>query len=189
MLILPKLDGLLAEGNADALAALAARVQPHLAILEIGAFRGASTVALSLGAKSGLGAKVYSVDPWDLPGNPYGKHGYSAPETRLRYDAQLRRHRVRTWVTTIQAFSTDAAADWSGPEIGLLVIDGDHTERGVRDDVSAWAPHLATMAVMAFDDYGTKPNPGVAVVVDELAESGLWRFRLEGSTLAVLEPA
>lgn len=188
--LLDSLDGLLAAGNAEALHQLAGRVPAELAIVEVGAFRGASTTALALGAKAGHGARVWSIDPWDLPGNAPGRRGqYVDPATRAAYEAQLRRHRVRSWVTTIQAFSNDAAADWSGPAIGLLFIDGDHTYDGVRTDIDAWTRHLAPGAVLAFDDYDTPKNPGVRQAVDEHAAAGPWTFTLHGTSLAVLEPA
>lgn len=182
------LDGLLADGNAEALYELASSTESSSAIVEIGAFRGASTVCLARGAKAGHKAKVWSIDPWNLPGNPYGRHGYSAPETMERYEAQLRKFGVRSHVTTIQAFSNDAAVDWAGPTIGLLFIDGDHTYRGVRTDIEAWSPHLGTVHVIAFDDYGTKKNPGVAQAVGELVATGNYTMEVHGSSLAVATP-
>lgn len=186
------LDGLLAPGNAQALYELAATVPADLAIVEIGAFRGASTVALALGAKSGHGARVWSIDPWDLPGNAPGRNGqYVAGETRERYDAQLRRHKVRSHVTTIQAFSNDAAADWAGSKIGLLFVDGDHSYEGVRTDIDAWAPHLAHRHKIAFDDYGTPKNLGVKQAVDELNGRGYpdaYEIAFYGTSLAVAFP-
>jgi hypothetical protein len=165
---LEDLSGLLAPGIGDALSDLASRVPADQAIVEVGSFRGKSTAYLAAGAKAGHGAPVHAVDPWDLPGNPYGKHGYSAPDVREDFESQLRAVRLWSRVTPHRAFSVDAAADWDGPPIGLLFIDGDHSEAAVRADVEAWTPHLAAEHVVAFDDYDTPRNPGVAVVVHSL---------------------
>lgn len=165
------LSGLLAPGIGDALHDLAAHVPANQVIVEIGSFRGKSTAYLAAGAKAGNGAHIHAVDPWDLPGNPYGKHGYSAPQVRADFEAQLRACRLWSRVTPHRAFSVDAAADWKGPDIGLLFIDGDHSEAAVRSDVEAWTPHLATDHVLAFDDYDTPRNPGVAIVVHSLPYS------------------
>lgn len=165
---LEALTGLLNPGIGAGLYALALECPADLAIVEVGSFRGKSTAHLAAGGKAGFGAKVWAVDPWDLPGNPYGKHGFNAPEVRESFEAQLRSVGLWSRVKPIRAFSTDAAAAWTGPKIGLLYIDGDHTEEGVRGDVEAWASHLAPGAVMAFDDYATKRNPGVKSVVDSL---------------------
>lgn len=170
---LETLSGLLSPGIGDELARLASLVPADQAIVEIGSFRGKSTAYLAAGAREGGGAHVYAVDPWDLPGNPYGKHGFSAGEVRTVFEQQLRSVRLWSRVTPIQAFSTDAAADWAGPPVGLLFIDGDHTEAAVRGDVDAWTRHLAPVHTIAFDDFDTKRNPGVRAVVCTLSQYDL----------------
>ncbi len=162
------LQGLITPEIGDVLRSLAAAVPADQAIVEVGSYKGMSTAHLATGSKEGHGAPVFAVDPWDLPGNVYGKHGYSAPIVREEFEAQLRRLRLWSRVTPVQAFSTDAARDWAGPSVGLLFIDGDHLERSVRADVQAWTPHLADEHVLAFDDIDTKRNPGVRAVVDTL---------------------
>lgn len=181
---LDDLSGLLRPGFGDTLHDLASQVPASQAIVEIGSFRGKSTAYLAVGSRDGNGAPVHAVDPWDLPGNPYGKHGFSAPEVKETFEAQLRQARVWSRVTVHQAFSVDAARDWDGPKVGLLFVDGDHTETGVRADVEAWTPHLAKRHTLVFDDYRTKPNPGVTVVVNELTDS--YDFEVVGDHLAVL---
>lgn len=166
--MLDDLQGLVTPEIGAALRELAAAVPADEAIVEIGSFKGKSTAYLAAGSRDGLGAPVFAVDPWDLPGNVYGKHGYSAPIVREQFEAQLREVRLWSRVTAIRGFSTDVAADWSGPPIGLLFIDGDHEEPSVRADVEAWTPHLALDHVIAFDDIDTRRNPGVRAVVDTL---------------------
>ena len=162
------LSGLIRPATGAELRRLAALVPADHAIVEIGSFRGQSSAYLAAGARDGLGAHVYAVDPWDLAGNVSGKHGCTAPEIREDFERQLRACRLWSRVTPMRAFSTDAAKAWSGPKVGLLFIDGDHTERAVRADVKAWTPHLADGAVICFDDYDTRPNPGVKIVADEM---------------------
>lgn len=161
------LAGLLNPGIGEALYDLARDVPADHAIVEIGSFRGKSTAFLAAGSRDGHGAHVHAVDPWDLDGNPYGKHGYSAPEVRTDFERQLRACRLWSRVTPHRGFSTDVARDWTKP-VGLLFIDGDHSEAAVRADFEAWSPHLAPGAVVAFDDYATPRNPGVKSVVDSL---------------------
>lgn len=167
-----ELSGLIDAEQGAVLGRLAAEVPADQAIVEIGSFKGKSTAFLATGAKGGHGAHVYAVDPWDLPGNVYGKHGFTAPEVREAFEAQLRACRVWGQVTPIRAFSTDAARDWDGPHVGLLYIDGDHEEDAVRADVAAWTQHLADGHVIVFDDLDTKRNPGVRIVVNELVAQG-----------------
>jgi hypothetical protein len=147
-----------------------------------------STCHLAAGARDGNGAHVWAVDPWDLPGNVYGKHGYSAPIVREEFERQLRAMRLWSRVTPVQAFSKIAAADWTGPEIGLLYIDADHSEQAIRADVFAWSPHLAVGHTLAFDDLDTPRNPGVRVVVEELVAKG-YTLDVQAERLAVLKVA
>lgn len=163
-----ELQGLITPDIGDVLRSLAAEVPADQAIMEIGSYKGMSTAHLATGSKEGNGAPVFAVDPWDLPGNVYGKHGYSAPIVREEFERQLRGLRLWSRVTPLQAFSTDVARDWTGPQVGLLFIDGDHAEKAVRADVRAWTPHLAESHVIAFDDIDTKRNPGIRAVVDTL---------------------
>lgn len=184
------LDGLVGLITVDAgevLAGLAAQVPTDRAIVEVGSHKGMSTAYLASGSKAGHGAPVFAVDPWDLPGNVYGKHGYNQPSVREQFEAQLRAARLWSRVTPTQGFSVDVAKDWTGPEIGLLFIDADHEEASVRADVAAWVPHLAADHVIVLDDLDTPRNPGVRVVADELASYG-WTLTVEADRLAVLRP-
>lgn len=153
---------------------LGSRVWSSHAIVEIGSYKGKSTACLALGSKSGEGARVWAVDPWDLPGNEPGRPslGFTNPEVREAFEQQLDSVGVRPMVTAVQAFSVDAAYEWNGPSIGLLFIDGDHTAEAITADIEAWKPHLADNAVIAFDDLDTPKNPGVRTVVDRLIDDG-----------------
>lgn len=184
-MILEEVRGLITSDVGAALAELAAKVPADQAIVELGSFKGMSTAYLASGARDGEGAHVWAIDPWDLPGNPYGKHGYSAPIVREEFERQLRALRLWSRVTPVREFSTAAAADWPGPSVGLLFVDADHSEAAVRADVAAWRPHLALGHVIAFDDLDTPRNPGVRVVVEELVAEG-YRLDVMAERLAVL---
>lgn len=181
------LSGLIPNDEGAALSELAAAVPEDLAIVEIGSFRGKSTAFLATGAKSGNGAPVFAVDPWDLPGAIHGKHGYNQPKVREEFEEQLRAAKLWSRVTPIQAFSVEAAADWSGPPIGLLFIDGDHDQ--VAADLAAWAEHLADDHVVALDDLDTPRNPKVRELADELVASGRYTLEVVAERLGVLRPA
>ncbi len=182
-----ELTGLITSDAGDVLADLAAEVPGEFAIVELGSHKGQSTAFLASGSKRGNGATVFAVDPWDLPGNVYGKHGYNVPAVRDAFEAQLKSCRLWSRVTPVQAFSTEAAKDWTGPKVGLLFVDADHEEASVRADVEAWIRHLADDHVIVLDDLDTPRNPGVRVVADELAARG-YILSVEASRLAVLRP-
>ncbi len=157
------------------LADLASQVPADQAIVELGVYHGASTVRLAWGARQGLGAHVWGIDPWELAGNVYGETMGSLEQAR-----RWARHWVTSFgygdrVTLIPRFSHEVAADWSDdqPRVGLLFVDGDHTYDGARRDIESWAPRLADGASIAVDDYLNENYPGVREAVDSLVENGL----------------
>lgn len=181
---LAELSGLVSHATGMALAALAAKCPPHQAIVELGSYKGKSAAYLAAGARAGRGAPVHAVDAWDLPGNTTGRHGYAEPGTYEAFCAQLRQVGLWAHVTPHRGWSVEVAAEWPGPEVGLLYIDAGHEEENVRADLEAWLPHLAARgATIAFDDYRTPRNPGVALVVDSLP----WPHALLPDALAVVE--
>lgn len=180
------LQGLIPAALGEYLSDLAAAVPADHAIVECGSFKGKSTAYLAAGAKRGNGAHVFAVDPWDTPGNVTGRFGFAEPSTRAAFEQQLRSVRLWSKVTPIQAFAQDAARAWDGPPVGLLYIDSDHEYLSVREDFAAWHPHLAPGAAVAFDDYGTARNPGVARAVDEYVAARVLReFTIVCERLAV----
>jgi predicted O-methyltransferase YrrM len=166
---LAALDGLIEHTTGLRLAELAGDVPADQAIVELGSYRGKSTCYLAAGARRGQGAHVWAVDAWDNPENESGRHGYAEPGVREAFMAQVGAMGLQDRITGVQAFTRDAAAAWQRSEqVGLLFVDASHVQADVQADFDAWARHLAPGAVVAFDDYGTHRNPGVAEVVDGL---------------------
>ena len=157
--------------TAEAGAFLTARarlVPPELLIVEIGAFRGRSTCFLADGAKRGQGAKVLSIDPWDLAGNLPGRNGrFIARPNQADQDEHLRACGLRDQVTSLQGFSHSVPLP--AEKIGLLWIDGAHDFENVSRDVARWAPLVAPGGAMIFDDVGTW-HPGVDRVVKAIRQ-------------------
>lgn len=164
---LATLEGLISERVGLRLAALAATVPAHLAIVELGSYKGKSTCYLAAGAQRGFKAPVYAIDPWDLAGNPGGRFGFDQMATKQAFVQQVTMMDLNTVITPIREFSARAAKNWRAP-VGLLYVDGSHTEHDVLSDWRCWSPFLQPGAVVAFDDYDTPRNPGVKKVVDRL---------------------
>jgi predicted O-methyltransferase YrrM len=157
-----------------ALADLASQVPAGLEIVELGVFQGRTALQLAWGAEQGNGNHVTAIDPWDLEGNVYDPpftDAGSRTQAFLNIESLGYDHKINL----VQAFSQDIAEIWvasENPAVGLLYVDGDHTEEGARRDIEAWAPHLAPGAVIAVDDYGHPDWPGVGRAVDALVAEG-----------------
>lgn len=165
---LPHLEGLITDECASRLMQLASEVTEGV-IVEIGAFKGKSSCALGLGASTST--KVYSIDPWDLHGNIYGKHGFTDPAVLETWRRQIEMCGLTGKVTPIREFSYNVAPRWAEP-IGMLFIDGGHTYREVRRDWESFSRHVLPGATVVFDDYVGR-NHGVRQAVDELINLGL----------------
>jgi hypothetical protein len=138
--IVPDVPGWLTEREGGHLYEWARACPRDQAIVEIGAFKGKSTICLARGARDGSRAEVYSIDPHCGEDNDY-----------VEYIRNLERAGVNDLVTPMVMPSADAAGRWRG-SIGLLFIDGNHLYRFVRQDVQLWYPFLAAGGIIALHD-------------------------------------
>ena len=168
------LDGLISEDIGEVLYASARAVRAEHVIVELGSYRGMSTCYLAAGSRDGRGAKVYAVDTWseDVSDWRASVKDYLPSPEYADFERQLREHRLWSRVTPVQALSASAGLAYTGKPVGLLYIDADHHYASVMADFEAWSPHLAENAVVIFDDYDTRTNPGVTRAVHQLAEEG-----------------
>jgi len=161
--------GFLTEREARFLALVAACAPAQGVILEIGSFKGKSTVGLaSVALRYGLGP-VITVDPHSGPSitDPdVGPKGSSWDDFR----ASLHQAGVESAVEAHRAYSRDVAPGWTRP-IRFLWIDGDHTYRGAKEDIDLFRSHLVPGAIVALHDVLHTFEGPVRVFADELLGS------------------
>lgn len=179
-------DGIKTYSNAETLEALTelgAAVPEGLCIVEVGVYRAGTTCALASEAK----AHVYGIDTWGLEG-AYSSGSESAKKYGLD-NMEIAERRIEgrglsDKITLIRNFSAEAAADWDGPPIGLLFIDGEHTYDAVHNDYAAWAHYVPAGGIVAFDDYTNKPqHAGVRMAVGEILAQGFTDPQVSGKRL------
>lgn len=167
-----QVKGLTPDEIGVTLADFASVVPADQAIVELGVHHGRTALQMAWGARQGNRAHIWAIDPWDTEGNVYtGELELGSARNWARYN--VRSLGYSNDVTLIQGFGHDEAATWSGPAVGLLYVDGDHTAEGARRDIETWAPHLAPGAIIAVDDYLNENYPGVAEAVDALVAEGV----------------
>lgn len=177
---LDQLDGFSPAETYQVLYDLAINVPADQAIVELGTFHGKGAIYLAEGAAHGGRAHVWTVDPHDLPGyrtttgsGPVrNRIDYTDPKHRELAAKQISEAGYADDITMVQDFSIDAGRSWTGPKVGLLFIDGNHHEKHVRLDFSAWERHLSPGAIVCFDDY-REAFPGVINVVANLVNKGV----------------
>jgi Methyltransferase domain len=161
--------GHLTEREARFLALAAAIAPRDGVILEIGSFKGKSTVGLaSIAARYGLG-KVVAVDPHTAPSvtDPDLKGQASTWDD---FRATLRTAGLEAAVEAHRTFSRDLARGWDRP-IRLLWIDGDHTYAGAKQDLDLFRRHLAPGAIVALHDVLNAFDGPIRVFVEEVLGS------------------
>lgn len=130
-------------------------------IVEIGSFKGKSTVALGLGSKfiSERKRTIFAIDPFVTNGH-YIYHFNDFLNNIVNM-------RLANYVTPIKKFSQDAIQDC--PEnIAALFVDGDHSYFGVKRDIELYAPRVVPGGFIAFHDYTVYQD--VKKAVDELCD-------------------
>lgn len=132
-------------------------------IVEIGSYRGKSTVALALGSRDHHNVPIYAVDPHETFTGVMG-FGFQ-PADRTEFLRNILRCQVSEIVRVVNLPSRVAAAGWEQP-VGLLWIDGDHRYESVKQDLACWEPHLEPGGLVALHD-STDPNLGPQQAIRE----------------------
>jgi cephalosporin hydroxylase len=148
-------------------------------ILEIGAFRGGTTVAAAWGVRdSGEAKKIVAIEP----GGSLRKHHLATRNILRSLRRNLARQGVAERVTIVEGHSFEpevvAAVDRAvdADQVGLLILDAD---ADCKRDINRYGPKLMDGCFLIIDDYGgpadnSKVSP-TKTQVDELVNSGRLR--------------
>lgn len=132
-------------------------------IVEIGSWKGKSTIWLAKGSQAGPRVKVYAVDPH----SDTAVHRLrSEPGTFDEFQSNISRAGVADLVSPVVATSVDAAANFNEP-IEMIFIDGDHEYEAVKQDFKLWYPKVIDGGVMAFHDTTASIWEGPKIFVAE----------------------
>jgi hypothetical protein len=193
---MPEAEGLALCETAESYAA----VGP---VLEIGSYCGKSAVYLAAGVRQararGVRQQVVTVD--HHRGSEEHQPGWEYHDPRLvdpatgridtlpRLRSTLAAAAIEEDVVAIVGRSADVARLWRTP-LGLLFIDGGHTEAAARWDYEGWAPWVALSGALAIHDVSPDPAEGgqapFLIYQRALASGAFAEVRHEGS-LRVLE--
>ncbi len=142
------IDGWLPDFEGELLYDLARNATGRGVIVEIGSWKGKSTIWLARGAKAGPRRTVYAIDPHT--GSPEHRMEGSVA-TFAEFKQNIARAGVPDIVIPILKPSEEAA-DVIAEPVELIFIDGAHEYERVRADFQAWFPKVIDGGVMAFHD-------------------------------------
>lgn len=150
-------DGFLFPREGPLLYDLARACTGRGVIVEVGSWKGKSTIWLARGSEAGARVPIFAVDPHT--GSPelrelFGDRIWTLPE----FEENIERAGVGDLVFPLVTASEEAAADFSRP-VELLFIDGAHDVASVRGDIDVWLPWVVEGGVVAMHDTGRDQEP------------------------------
>ena len=168
-------EGWLTDAQAARLARAAAALGPGARVVEIGSFRGRSTIVLARAAPGD--AEVVAIDPH--LGSDRGPQEIAARpdvgEDDLRaFRANLERAGVAERVRHVRALSQEALGQVAG-EIDLLYVDGAHRYGPARDDLVRWGARVAPDGRLLVHDAFSSIGVTLALL-REVVFAGGWRY-------------
>ncbi len=190
--------GFMPPAEGEALFETAARYAPVGPIAEIGTYCGKSTIYLAAAA-SQAGQVVLTVDHhrgseenqpgWEYHDAALVDQAGGKLDTLPAFRSTLAATGLEEHVIAIVGRSADVARLWRAP-LGMLFIDGGHTQAAATADYEGWAPRLASGGALAIHDVFPNPadggRPPYLIYLRALASGGFKEVMVTGS-LRVLE--
>lgn len=144
-----KIDGWLTDKAGESLYNLAKNCKENGVIVEIGSWKGKSTIWLAKGSKVGNKLKVYAIDPHT--GSSEHKERYGKVSTFAEFKQNIKNAKVDDIVIPIVKTSEEAVKIFDEP-VEFIFIDGAHEYELVKLDFKLWFPKLIDGGIIAFHD-------------------------------------
>lgn len=174
-------EGWLLDSEGELLYHFAKNCQRSGVIVEIGSWKGRSTIWLGTGSKEGNRVSIYAIDPHT--GSPEHRKRYGKVSTVDDFKKNIKMARVDDLVTLIVKTSEEAARDFRDP-VSFIFIDGAHEYEAAKLDFDLWFPKIVNGGVMAFHDTILWSGPK-RVVTNHLYKSKYFKnVRFVGSVTA-----
>jgi predicted O-methyltransferase YrrM len=131
-------------------------------VVEIGSWKGRSTIALALAVKRRGSGRVYAIDPHT---GEKDRTGTGPIQTLDDFRANIARAGVASVVELLITTSLEARPNFTDHTVDFLFVDGSHQYPDVRRDIEGWASALKDEAAIAFNDPSA---PGVYRALREI---------------------
>lgn len=149
----------------DELIWLAEQAQTCQMIIEVGCWKGRSTLALA----DNTTGRVYAVDHWrGTPGDPHLKEVGRLGGPSGLYDTFRRNLRGRDQVIMRPMDASQAALSFAPQSADLVFIDAGHEYLDVKHDIETYRPIVKPGGILCGHDYGSEQHRGVTQAVNEL---------------------
>ena len=147
------IGGWLADDEAAMLCYLA-RECPDGPIIEIGSFKGRSTVFIARGMKPSN--TLFAVDPHEVILKATGATAWDV------FNQTIDEWNLRPLVRVVREYSHHFRQSWTEP-VAMAWIDGDHAYESARRDIDDWAPLVKPGGYLALHDTSPSHNESGSV--------------------------
>lgn len=168
-------DGWMSPDQAERLYRAAASTHTGDTIVEIGSFRGRSTIVLASAAPEGVA--IVAIDPHagnDRGPNELEGFAEAAASDHEIFNANLAAAGVTDRIRHVRAFSDAAHAEVEG-EMAVLYVDGAHRYAPARADIRDWGKRVSPGGTLLIHDSFSSVGVTLAIA-RELMFGSRWRY-------------
>ena len=165
---LDTLKGFMPSHEGQALTKWAKKFSQHGPALEIGTFGGKSALYIAAGISTNnqliytidhhLGSEEHQLGEEYFDSDIYDNHLGRVNTVPLMQE-NLQQFDESKWIIPIIADANVLAPNWK-QELGLLFIDGSHTEISAENDYDNWSSKIHSMGALVIHDIYEKPEEG-----------------------------
>lgn len=152
-----EIDGWQADAEADLLIEYASKAPRNGTIVEIGSWKGKSTLCLLKGAKRSK-VRVVAIDTFR------GSEEHGDVDTYSEFNNNINKYTEYKNIEVIRKTSENANEDWHGA-ISLLFIDGSHEYEDVKKDFYLWEKFVEKDGYILFHDSFPQGHPDVQLFI------------------------
>lgn len=150
------IEGWLTRAEGVFLYETAKKVKSENSIVEIGSWKGKSTICLGKGTQKGNKSKVYAIDPHT--GSSEHQKMFGKVDTYQEFVNNIKKAEVEIYVEPVPKTSEEASKNFHKP-VGFLFIDGAHEYEFVNLDYELWFTKVIDGGIVAFHDSWHFPGP------------------------------
>lgn len=128
---------------------VAKKIKSGNVIVEVGSWKGKSTICLGSGAKGKNQIKIFSIDPHI--GSSEHQKMFGHVDTFEEFTQNISKAGIAEYVEPIRNTSENAAKNFN-QKIEFVFIDGAHDYNSVKLDFNLWFPKVMSGGFLAFHD-------------------------------------
>lgn len=169
------IGGWLTKAEGFSLYETAKKIKSGNVIVEVGSWKGRSTICLGNGSKEGSMVKIFAIDPHI--GSSEQQKMFGKVDTFEEFKQNIIKAGIAEYVEPIRDTSENAAKNFN-QRIEFAFIDGAHEYKFVRLDFNLWFPKVMNGGILAFHDSWHYIGPNLATAIPLLTSSKIKNPRL-----------